>query len=467
MRFVPLVLLSLSFALLQSNMANGQNSSSAERLCADLSDKTQGPGFWSRLKLLKKQVDLIRDPIQFAVPTLTEIVPKTRLSHGPGKQVLAPSEARSLLFLPGPTPQIERQYERHRQAYVEGTATLKALESQWLEIARKHASNSGACADEAKTRGLDLKKYEDTLSSVRIAEWFLKQQQSLDFLIKALKDGPQRSPLRWNVQTYTRTQDIVAAVGAKTTANVMIVAHGDPAGRLVDSYLNVIEQDAFDEIQPGLFSLTLFSCFSTEALQIKYKFHERLAAAESLYPRRYVITAQGLGFFQTGDVALLAFPAFFKKADEFLSAKFQAFTKDFVRVEISDSPGSNLNSQTECLATADLSQFGLRAGAVYVQLNGRIIGYLNAEELSRRVRFACSILRSEGGNQFVVGGTRLPVVPGGLSPTAVNGSAPILKLFVPVDSVDGTVGEVEVRPTEVRHFNSVRDGRWSSSRFKF
>jgi hypothetical protein len=246
---------------------------------------------------------------------------------------------------------------------------------------------------------------------------------------------------------------IIALRDDPSVADLMLLTHANASGTLADSWGNEVIRNLFvGRVQPGLMSLTFFSCFGEDAAHT-YQVEQALGQGPSYYSRRYFLNAQVLEhnqFLEGKDhsaepsktptpggapspgpqaspgpalakvTSAATFGPFLRAMDEFLAPRFSAQWKEQLdhperfraRAVAPSSRGCRLRTQG----------LGLVSGSVGFYLNRELIGVVNSpniklpydEPLSRlgvtdeaEISFECGRLKADGDNVLIIRGSRL------------------------------------------------------------
>jgi hypothetical protein len=115
---------------------------------------------------------------------------------------------------------------------------------------------------------------------------FLKLKPLLEAIAvdQEIKQLPDEIKRRWKIIRYTRLGEVKKALKSQNIHNMILVSHARSNGQLVDSEGQAYPLSFFHDLSPSLYSLTLYSCYSKEAVKL-YRLKENIQTA-SVYPNR-------------------------------------------------------------------------------------------------------------------------------------------------------------------------------------
>jgi hypothetical protein len=166
-----------------------------------------------------------------------------------------------------------------------------------------------------------------------------------------------RTKMPWEV-IYTRTfEDLQQILRDPELLNLVVVGHGNQAGRLLDDLGNVLPYNFFEEVPPSLLSLNLYLCHAEDALGVSKTTAARILGDPSLsgnglgkklsqadlhpgygifqrdwierhpsfHPIRHFGTARSAGLLEGGSAGALALalPSFVQEVDEVVSKLYR------------------------------------------------------------------------------------------------------------------------------------------------
>ena len=174
---------------------------------------------------------------------------------------------------------------------------LESYEQKIKEIKRIHknidklvkSKNVEHCIKRFKKYPASETKYNEIISKIKTnvdLQSILASQQAEEKIDIIASSGLHNDWIKIRIFDINLLKEIVSS---QNTGNLLIVAHSDPTGAMIDSYGLPVPVKVFENISATIKSIALFTCFGKE-VRDHYKLSQILKSGQSIYGERSFIT---------------------------------------------------------------------------------------------------------------------------------------------------------------------------------
>ncbi|MBF0362387.1 MAG: hypothetical protein HQK49_15325 [Oligoflexia bacterium] len=273
--------------------------------------------------------------------------------------------------------------------------------------------------------------------------------------------------LKWKVITATDLDDVFKYLYKENVANVIIISHGMSTGTLVDSMYNTYPINFFYNINPRIFSISFYSCYSKNIIDL-YNLEKFMSQTPSFYSHRYVYTVQPASNDDESNVApLQGLSYFLTNVDDYLAYLMNEEVGNEIESnsnhEIKNEKTISINGLDEKypknMCCMNIDNFKVKSGTLGLLINNYYIGSSNEYLNRQQFDFPCDLIKKDGSSEvFVIRNLNLYT---NSSPESLNF---IPKIFAGNCSL--MTSEKEIFQLKlVKHYTRLKDGGYRSSKY--
>lgn len=304
--------------------------------------------------------------------------------------ITANGELKNIIFVIGPSREQREEWDLLKPAYEALNEELKDQQKILRKLYKKH--NYEACKEKLEKEHFDFAHYKEIKKS--LAQFKLSDLMTQnDALVKQLKQttrnlvGMQKTKLHWEIANVNNMREIHQSLHDQNVGNILIVAHGETNGKIVDSNHDEVPSTFFKWISPSIMSVNFYSCHSGKGTEV-YGFTDLMQNEPSYHQQRYSYFLGENDFLGESELApIMAFGTFLESIDK----KLQVAMKDNVRYqtihrhELKPAP-------VQEICQMKFENFVVKEGSFGVTLNRKFVGLKREKETLNSFSFPCAWL---------------------------------------------------------------------------
>lgn len=298
-------------------------------------------------------------------------------------------ELKNYIFVIGPSRAERDEWATLKPVYEDLTEQMKKQQKVLRKLYKENSYE--ACKQQQEKEKFDFAHYKELKKS--IAQYKLSDLMTQnDALVKQIKQTTrnfvmQKTKLHWEVANVNHMQEIYASLHDSRVGNIVIVAHGEANGKIVDSHMDEIPSTFFKWISPSLMSINFYSCHSGKGTEV-YGFKSLLENEPSYHQQRFAYFLGENDFLGDSELApIMAFGSFLEKVD----AKLAIAMKDNIRFQTlhrHELP----KAETPEICQMTFENFEVKEGAFGITLNRKFVGLKRIGETNNNFNFPCAWL---------------------------------------------------------------------------
>ena len=227
------------------------------------------------------------NPKRFTKPQLRPVEVPAAHMVGTHSEILA--TGRNLILIMAPSEEQEAEFEALEPYYEDLKAQVDAERTKLKYLVK--AKDYEECLARQEEIEFDYKGFSELNNSIQQFQVAQRIQEYEAMKKKVEQAGHSfmgyRLKLNWEVRDLKDLNDVRKVLQDPSVANLVLVSHGDPAGKIIDSRFNELPSIAFQEITPNLQSLNFFSCHSAKSAG-SYEIEKAFSSQQSFHQVRYV-----------------------------------------------------------------------------------------------------------------------------------------------------------------------------------